>query len=228
MRTDKYYREFAAAYVAGRTGRTDMLPKSMSPHAREEFLLRSAPEDVIPALDKFKRKSVLDRVRRVLGFLRSIRPSSLLDIGTGRGTFLWPCMDEFKELQVSAVDKDEIRFRDLEYINKGGVGRLEPYQIDATDMYAFQDDQFEVVTALEVLEHIPDASLAAEEILRVAQRFVVVSVPSKEDNNPEHIHLFRQHDIEGMFRNAASVKFEWVRGHMLAFVRKGSGHVQVS
>ena len=213
----KYYRQFAAAYVIGRTGVN--APEWLSSDAKEEFVVKTVPEDIRPALDKFKRKAVLDRVRKVLGFLRNVQPTNLLDIGTGRGTFLWPCMDEFKELDVTVLDKDEGRYADLESVRKGGISRLHPYLLDATDMFSFKDDQFEVVTALEVLEHIPDVEMAAEEIMRVAQRFVVVSVPSKEDNNPEHIHLFGEKDLENLFRKAVSVKFERIRGHIIGFVR---------
>jgi 2-polyprenyl-3-methyl-5-hydroxy-6-metoxy-1,4-benzoquinol methylase len=46
----------------------------------------------------------------------------------------------------------------------------------------------DIVTLLEVLEHIPDVEKAVAAV-RMARKYVVVSVPSKEDNNPEHIHL---------------------------------------
>ena len=50
------------------------------------------------------------------------------------------------------------------------------------------DHSVDIVTLLEVLEHIPDVEKAVAAV-RMARKYVVVSVPSKEDNNPEHIHL---------------------------------------
>ena len=60
-------------------------------------------------LQRFKRSSVLPRVRRVLGFLHAVAPRSLLDVGTGRGAFLWPLLDAFPHLPVHCVDLLEHR-----------------------------------------------------------------------------------------------------------------------
>jgi hypothetical protein len=55
----------------------------------------------------------------------------------------------------------------------------------------------------------------------VARRFVVLSVPSKTDDNPEHIHLFDAVTLERMLREAGvdRVTFEYVPGHILAVAR---------
>ena len=37
-------------------------------------------------IHRFKRSGVLPRVQRIIGFLHAIRPDSLLNIGSGRGT----------------------------------------------------------------------------------------------------------------------------------------------
>jgi hypothetical protein len=50
---------------------------------------------------------------------------------------------------------------------------------------------------------------------------VVLSVPSKPDNNPEHLHLFDERQLREMFRaaGAQNVRFEYVLNHMLAVAR---------
>jgi hypothetical protein len=49
-------------------------------------------------LHKFKRTMDLARVRKVLGILHGLQPAELLDIGSGRGAFLWPLLDAFPGL----------------------------------------------------------------------------------------------------------------------------------
>jgi len=86
----------------------------------------------------------------------------------------------------------------------------------------FSDGQFDVVTLLEVLEHIPDTAAALREVLRVARRFVILTVPSKPDENPEHVHLFSADRLQSMLRGhgARRVTFEHVPGHLIAVVGK--------
>jgi ubiquinone/menaquinone biosynthesis C-methylase UbiE len=85
------------------------------------------------------------------------------------------------------------------------------------------DDQFDVVTLLEVLEHIPDTARALAEVCRVARRFVVLSVPSKPDDNPEHIHVFDAALLERSLRAAGAtrVRFDYLPGHIVAVAGLG-------
>jgi len=53
---------------------------------------------------RFKRTAGLPRVRRVLGVLRAFRPARLLDVGSGRGAFLWPLLDGLPGVAVTAID----------------------------------------------------------------------------------------------------------------------------
>ena len=72
--------------------------------------------------------------------------------------------------------------------------------------------------ALELLEHLPDPDRAARELLRVARRFVLVSVPSKPDDNPEHLRVFSPAALEALFVRAGArrVSIEHVLDHRLA------------
>ena len=168
-------------------------------------------------LHKFKRNAALPRVQKALGMLRSLAPSSLLDVGSGRGTFLWPLLDAFPDLEVMAVDRNQVRARDLEAVGRGGLPRLRACCLDAAAL-DLPADAVDGATVLEVLEHVERPETVAAEALRVASRFVLVSVPSKPDENPEHVRLFTGPSLERLLRDAGarSVKLEYVPNHLVA------------
>lgn len=176
-------------------------------------------------LHYFKAKEDLPRVQVVLGFLQGIVPGgmcdSLLDVGSGRGVFLFPLLREFPDLEVTSVDILEDRVELLDCVSRGGVGNLHPMLADICDG-TLPDKSFDVVTMLEVLEHIPDTARAVGNAVRVARNYVIVSVPSKPDDNPEHIHLFSNDDLKNHFLNAgcSKVKFMSVTNHrvMIAYL----------
>jgi ubiquinone/menaquinone biosynthesis C-methylase UbiE len=223
------FTRLAAAYVRG------MLPVAAIPAAATDLFslpldhLNEAQQIALIALGqthdlrlhRFKRTMGLARVAKTLGILRGLQPTDLLDIGSGRGAFLWPLLDTFPWLPITAIDTLPHRVAGLQAVAAGGVSNLTAQSADAT-MLPFENQQFDVVTMLEVLEHIPDTMAALHEVLRVARRFVVLSVPSKPDNNPEHVHLFDAATLEGLLLRcgARRAAFEYVPGHMIAIARK--------
>jgi SAM-dependent methyltransferase len=208
----RYFTQFAAAFVRGK------VPELAGEADDGLAIARGLAAGL--HLHKFKRNADLPRVRRALGALRSIAPTSLLDVGSGRGTFLWPLLDAFPTLTVTAIDKDPRRAADLEEVRRGGMRRLTASCMDA-ERLTLDDDAFDTVTLLEVLEHMPHPERALAHAVRTARRFVVVTVPSKKDDNPEHIHLFDARALEALFigAGAPSVHFDYVRGHILAVAR---------
>ncbi len=207
----RYYTELAAAFVSGKIGGGGDL-------SSEELIELGKARGL--RLHKFKRQAELPRVRRVLGVLQGITPGSLLDIGSGRGAFLWPLLDSFPHLPVIAMDHNPIRVVDIDAVRRGGWGNLRSLLADATAI-ALANDCMDVVTALEVLEHLPQPALAAAEAVRIASKFVVASVPSKEDDNPEHIQLFGRESFESLWMEAGArgVNIQYVLNHMIAVVK---------
>ena len=170
-------------------------------------------------IHNFKRKEGPARVAKTLGILRGLQPTSLLDVGSGRGVFLWPLLDAFPDLPVTAIDILERRVADIHAVAEGGESRLTARLVDTASL-PFDDGCFDVCTVLEVLEHLEQPAAAAAEIARAARRFVVASVPSKPDDNPEHIRLFARDSLTSLFVDAGAerVQIQYVRGHMIAVV----------
>lgn len=171
-------------------------------------------------LHRFKKSMELPRVHKVLGVLKGIQPQNLLDIGSGRGVFLWPLLDAFPFLPVTCIDRLDYRIADIQAVHNGGIAQLTARQGDVTAL-PFADHSFDVVTMLEVLEHIPATTKALQEVCRVARRFLLLSVPSKEDNNPEHIHLFNQTRLRQLLQEQGitRISVEYVLNHMLIVAR---------
>jgi 2-polyprenyl-3-methyl-5-hydroxy-6-metoxy-1,4-benzoquinol methylase len=222
-----YFERLAAAFVRGTlaarqpdlaTGRLFTYPLDDLSPAEMTQLIAIGREYGL-RLHKFKRTMELPRVRRVLGTLRGLAPASILDIGSGRGTFLWPLVDAFPALSVHAIDQNPRHVEDLQAVQRGGVTSVSAACADATAL-PYGAAAFDVVTMLEVLEHIPAAQQALSEAVRVARRFVVLSVPSHEDTNPEHIHLFNQRTLAAMCTagGAPHATFSYVPGHIIAVV----------
>jgi 2-polyprenyl-3-methyl-5-hydroxy-6-metoxy-1,4-benzoquinol methylase len=223
----RYYTRLAAAYVRGRL--SGSLPSDL-PVAPLEELSEAQLDTLIAAglaaglrLHRFKRTMELPRVRKTLGALRGLAPETLLDVGSGRGAFLWPLLDAYPELPVTTLDLLAHRVADMEAVRAGGVERLRPLQGDATAM-PFDDRAFDGVTALEVLEHIPDAARALAECCRVARRSIVISCPSRPDDNPEHIHLFDPRDLarQCAAQGFARITTEQVLNHVILVARRSA------
>lgn len=204
----RYYLDLACAFIRGRLPDAPELPPPALFRHGEQAGLR---------LHKFKRSAVLPRAKRVFGFLHQLAPQSLLDVGSGRGVFLWPLLDAFPHIDVHCIDVREDRVADLAAVRAGGVERLNASVMDVTRL-DFPAGSFDGVTILEVLEHLAHPARAIAEAVRVARRFVAVSVPSKPDDNPEHVHLFDGETLAWLFREAgvSRVSVDHVLNHIVA------------
>ena len=211
MTGGRYYTELAAAFVRGKLADAAGLSDEDAINAGKLAGLR---------LHKFKRNAELPRVRRVLGALSSIAPSTLLDIGSGRGAFLWALMNRFPQLIVTAIDIKPVRVLDFEAVKRGGVQRLSAALMDGGSL-GFATGSFDVVTILEVLEHMPNPQSAIREAVRTSRQFVLGSMPSKVDDNPEHIHLFDEKRARDAFTDAGASKvvIEYVPNHLIILAR---------
>ena len=167
----------------------------------------------------FKEKDYLPRVNIVLGFLKGIYPESLLDIGSGRGVFLFPLLKELGNINITSMEILPRRHELMKNISDGGINNLNPIMDNITTTKL--DKKYDVVTMLEVLEHIPDVDKAIENAIKLAKDYIVITVPSKEDDNPEHIHLLTKDILTNIFNSFGVTKlsFSGVNGHLFLIAK---------
>ena len=220
---DHYEYTLASACVRGAAeSNPKLLPADLQTKPLDELTLHDhkrileCGEQAGLRMYHFKKKDILPRVKAVMGILKGIQPMSLLDVGSGRGVFLFPFLNTFPWVPVTSVDVLDHRVKMLKNISLGGIDRLTAIQQDICT-WDMADNSFDVVTMLEVLEHIADVQSAVNAAVRLARRYVIISVPSTPDNNPEHIHLLTKDILTRLFTNAGCKKlhFDGVNGHLI-------------
>lgn len=202
-----HYRWLAACYARGALRRPDL----------DDDAAIAAGVEAELKMHRFKRTSGLPRVKAVIGALRGLGVTSIVDVGTGRGAFLWPMLDAMPGVRVTAIDVLPHRVADLAAVARGGVTDLAAARMDI-GRCGLAGRCADAVTILEVLEHLPDPAPAAAEAVRVAARAVVATVPSYEDDNPEHLRVFTPAALTALFTTAGArrVTIDQVRGHLVA------------
>lgn len=102
-------------------------------------------------------------------------PKSILDVGCGEGILTERWSREFPQARLLGVDLEDPQL-EQEWTERRH-DNLEFRQIDVSAGLPFADGEFELVTATEVLEHVPSAEVLVQEMVRVARSHVLVSVP---------------------------------------------------
>lgn len=99
---------------------------------------------------------------------------SLLDVGCGEGVLVHQWATRLADKRVVGIDLEE------DSIQAGWAERQAPnldYRIMRAENLPFEKDEFDVASAIEVLEHVPDPEHTVAEMARVAKRWLLVSVP---------------------------------------------------
>ncbi|MFH1850646.1 MAG: methyltransferase domain-containing protein [archaeon] len=117
--------------------------------------------------------------------------SSVLDAGCGDGYLCSMLKDRIAsisgvDISNSRIDHAKRTFKNIDF-KQGSIYRL-PYP----------DASFDLVTAVEVIEHLEDISRAIREFARVSRKYVVITVPYKQ-NIREVICPFclKKHNMDG-------------------------------
>ena len=111
--------------------------------------------------------------RDMRDLLEVARQDSILDVGCGEGvlTEQWARAIDGR---VVGIDLDDPKLR-TEW-DRRALPNLE-FRAGFGDALPYPDDEFDAVTAMEVLEHVPDPEAVLSEMARVASGWLLVSVP---------------------------------------------------
>ena len=121
-------------------------------------------------------------VRRLMhGFERDLdelfelaAPSSMLDVGCGEGVLVHKWAQRLGDRRVVGIDLQE------ESIQSGWAERQAPnleYRVIEDAKLPFEANEFDLASAIEVLEHVPDPEQTLAEMARCAASHLLVSVP---------------------------------------------------
>jgi 2-polyprenyl-3-methyl-5-hydroxy-6-metoxy-1,4-benzoquinol methylase len=154
-------------------------------------------------------------VRRLMaGFERTLdelfaaaAPASVLDVGCGEGVLTEQWAARLSPGRVVGIDLDDPKLKG-EWAGRDR-SNLE-FETMTVEQLQFGDNEFELVAATEVLEHVSEPDRALAEMARVASRWLLVSVP--------HEPLWR---ALNMARGAYVKDFGNTPGHLNHWSRRG-------
>jgi ubiquinone/menaquinone biosynthesis C-methylase UbiE len=119
--------------------------------------------------------------RLMTGFERTLdelwakaAPRSVLDVGCGEGVLTSQWAARLRDGRVVGIDLEDPK------LSAEWAGRTLPnlsFAAMEVERLQFADDEFELVAATEVLEHVADPERALAEMARVASGHLLVSVP---------------------------------------------------
>lgn len=141
-----------------------------------------------------------DDWRRTAFVLERLRSgTNVLDVGAGAGQFVNMLAASGKFDSVAALDRG--RFE--KYSEFSPI--ITRYDASVSDL-PFDDNEFDVVTCMEVLEHVPDDVFlpGIAELRRVCRGQLVMSVPFEEAEplSKGHLRRIEEHDVVTLFPEA--------------------------
>jgi 2-polyprenyl-3-methyl-5-hydroxy-6-metoxy-1,4-benzoquinol methylase len=139
--------------------------------------------DPVPTGNTYDKYNTTNPVAKRLqaGFERTLSelfeqasPESILDIGCGEGVLTYQWAEKLGDKRVVGLDLPDEKLQ-AEWETRRRPN-LEYVTMPAENL-PFDADEFDVATAIEVLEHVPDPEHTVAEMARCAKRHLLVSVP---------------------------------------------------
>ena len=145
--------------------------------------MTGTPVEAVPTgntFDKYGSESpvvrrLMARFRRTLDELwRAADPESVFDVGCGEGVLTHEWAERLGEGRIVGIDLDDPKLA-AEWESRQRPN-LE-YRAEEATSLSFDDGEFDTAAAIEVLEHVPEPEATVAEMARVAERWLLVSVP---------------------------------------------------
>ena len=146
-------------------------------------------------------------------------PQSVLDVGCGEGVLTYEWAERLGDRRIIGIDLEDDKLR------SEWAGRRRPnleYRVEEATQLSFGDGEFDVATAIEVLEHVPDPEATVAEMARVAERWLLVSVPREPlwrglnmargaywrslGNTPGHVNHFSKRSFSALLARYGTVE----------------------
>jgi ubiquinone/menaquinone biosynthesis C-methylase UbiE len=130
--------------------------------------------------DKYNARNPLARAlmsgfeRNLDDLFRSTQPESVLDVGCGEGVLTHRWATAIAPRRVVGIDLDDPLLA-AEWARRPAPNLT--YIAQRAERLPFRAGEFDLATAIEVLEHVPDPDHTLAEMARCAGRHVLVSVP---------------------------------------------------
>jgi SAM-dependent methyltransferase len=140
--------------------------------------------------------------RFIFNFLHNLSFESVLDAGCGTGVLLKQILEKYPQVKLTG---SEYSPQGLE-IARRRLPNAEFYSIDlAKDVLG----EYDLVTCIDVLEHIEDDHAALKNLLAMTRKYMILSVPlgplnkfKVEEERMGHVHGYSRVELEGKIRNA--------------------------
>ena len=146
-------------------------------------------------------------------------PESILDVGCGEGVLTAEWAERLGDGRVTGVDLDDPALREEWRQRDRPNLEFRPFDGDALP---FDDRSFDAVCAIEVLEHVPDPERTLAEMMRVARRWALVSVP--REPLWRTLNMARGAYLRDLGNTPGHVN-HWSKGGFLDFVN-GHGRIE--
>ncbi len=144
-------------------------------------------------------------IKDVLKEIKKIRAKNILDVGCGTG-YVTKRIAKINP-NIIAVDTDKKRIELAKEYTQYKVD----FRVIEPGILPFPDNSFDLVTCLEVLEHVSDYIGFIKELKRVSRKYVIITVPNEPyfrlanffrgrhlktlGNVPDHLNHFSKNSI---------------------------------